>query len=49
MIEKEDSFKFYIFLNAIKNGVDLANALQQAYPISFNSFDRLLNNWLNSF
>lgn len=46
MIEKEGPFKFYIFLDSIKKGFILDDALKNAYPQSFSSIYDLERLWI---
>ncbi|NLH38474.1 MAG: hypothetical protein GX445_00205 [Elusimicrobia bacterium] len=46
MINREGSFKFYIFLDGLKRNLSLDNALKNAYPTSFTSVSALERIWL---
>ncbi|MEF3279697.1 MAG: hypothetical protein K6357_01850 [Elusimicrobiota bacterium] len=45
MIEKEGNFKFYIFLDGLRKGMPVDEALKNAYPLSFHSLKALWDRW----
>jgi len=47
LIKKEGSFKFYIFIDGLKRGLNLDFAIKNAYPAVFNDAYQLEKKWLN--
>ena len=48
LIKKQGQYNFFVFLNSLKSGNNLLNAVQQAYPGKWRGLDDLEMEWKNS-